>query len=121
MKTVIITGTSSGIGLDLVKIFDSNGYRVISLSRNDEMSFKFVSNNESSIDVPNKSLKNLSLMRVRHKLTTDFLIASSFFSTVTSFVTGCRVNDKLMSLNAREIWTAIHFDIFFPNISIRVF
>ena len=33
MKTVIITGTSSGIGLDLVKTFDSNGYRVISLSR----------------------------------------------------------------------------------------
>ena len=35
MKTVIITGTSSGIGLDLVKTFDLNGYYVISLSRND--------------------------------------------------------------------------------------
>jgi len=35
MKTVIITGTSSGIGLDLVKKFDLNGYYVISLSRND--------------------------------------------------------------------------------------
>ena len=35
MKTVIITGTSSGIGLDLVKIFDLNKFRVISLSRND--------------------------------------------------------------------------------------
>jgi len=34
MKTVIITGTSSGIGLDLVKTFDLNGYCVISLSRN---------------------------------------------------------------------------------------
>ena len=34
MKTVIITGTSSGIGLDLVKTFDLNGYYVISLSRN---------------------------------------------------------------------------------------
>ena len=34
MKTVIITGTSSGIGLELVKIFDSKGFNVISLSRN---------------------------------------------------------------------------------------
>ena len=49
------------------------------LSKNDEMSFKFVSNNESSIDVPNKSLKNLSLIRVLHKLITDLFIASSFF------------------------------------------
>ncbi len=35
MKNIIITGTSSGIGLELVKIYSKNGYRVISLSRSD--------------------------------------------------------------------------------------
>ena len=33
MKTVIITGTSTGIGFELVKIFSKKNYNVISLSR----------------------------------------------------------------------------------------
>ena len=36
MKNVIITGTSRGIGLELVKIFASRGHRVLALSRNEE-------------------------------------------------------------------------------------
>ena len=32
MKNIIITGTSSGIGLELVKIYSKSGYKVISLS-----------------------------------------------------------------------------------------
>ena len=57
MKTVIITGTSSGIGLDLVKIFDSNGYRVISLSRNDLPNTTNFSENVNHInfDITNNS------------------------------------------------------------------
>ena len=35
MKNVIITGTSSGIGLELVKISSKEGFKVISLSRSD--------------------------------------------------------------------------------------
>ena len=35
MKNIIITGTSSGIGLELVKIYSKSGYKVISLSRSD--------------------------------------------------------------------------------------
>ena len=33
MKTVIITGTSTGIGFELAKIFSKKKYNVISLSR----------------------------------------------------------------------------------------
>ena len=33
MKNVIITGTSRGIGLELVKIFNDNGFKVLALSR----------------------------------------------------------------------------------------
>lgn len=35
-KNVIITGTSRGIGLELVKIFYENGHNVLALSRNSE-------------------------------------------------------------------------------------
>ena len=35
MKNIIITGTSSGIGLELVKIYSKEGFNVISLSRSD--------------------------------------------------------------------------------------
>ena len=34
MKQVIITGTSRGIGLELVKIFAAGGHRVLAISRN---------------------------------------------------------------------------------------
>jgi len=34
MKNVIITGTSRGIGYELVQLFDDAGYKVIALSRN---------------------------------------------------------------------------------------
>lgn len=34
-KTIVITGTSRGIGLEMVKIFSAGGHRVIALSRND--------------------------------------------------------------------------------------
>lgn len=35
MKNIIITGTSRGIGLELVKIFAKNGHHVLALSRNE--------------------------------------------------------------------------------------
>ena len=43
MKTALITGTSSGIGLELIKKFDKEGIRTISLSRSN-----IVSNHEFS-------------------------------------------------------------------------
>lgn len=36
MKNVVITGTSRGIGLELVKIFSKQGHNVLALSRNSE-------------------------------------------------------------------------------------
>ena len=38
MKTALITGTSSGIGLELIKKFDKEGIRTISLSRSNIVS-----------------------------------------------------------------------------------
>lgn len=36
MKNVIVTGTSRGIGLELVKYFQKNGHKVLALSRNEK-------------------------------------------------------------------------------------
>lgn len=36
MKNIVITGTSRGIGFELVKLFASKGYKVLALSRNSE-------------------------------------------------------------------------------------
>ncbi|RZS99898.1 SDR family NAD(P)-dependent oxidoreductase [Aquimarina brevivitae] len=36
MKNIVITGTSRGIGLELVKLFAAQGHRVLALSRNEE-------------------------------------------------------------------------------------
>ena len=70
--------------------------------------------------VPNNSLKNLSVNRVLHKFTTDFLMASSFRRVTRSLVIGLRVKDKLISLNAREICTAIK-NYYTLHVSIMVF
>ena len=61
MKNVIITGTSSGIGLELVKTYSKNGYNVISLSRSnlDEKSLKNVKH--INFDITNdESITNLA-------------------------------------------------------------
>lgn len=47
MKDIVITGTSRGIGIELVKIFADAGHRILALSRNEEpvkaLSYKNVS------------------------------------------------------------------------------
>ena len=47
MKNVIITGCSRGIGFELIKIFNTNNFNVIALSRN------------------NKSISDLNLKNVK--------------------------------------------------------
>lgn len=57
MKTIIITGTSRGIGFELVKIFAKKKYRVFALSRNDKpVKELYLKNTHSlSCDLSNQS------------------------------------------------------------------
>ena len=67
------------------------------------------SNRLDRISVPTRGLKNLSLGIVSTKFLTDLLIAFAFLITVRSPVTGCGLNDKLISLNDLDILVFIQF------------
>lgn len=75
MKNVIITGTSSGIGLELVKTYSKHGYNVISLSRSnlDEKSLKNVKH--INFDITNdESITNLADTINKEYASIDILI-----------------------------------------------
>ena len=69
MKNIIITGTSSGIGLELVKIYSKNGYNVISLSRSDLPAKGLVGVEHMNFDISKKErLVNLiNLVKNKYK------------------------------------------------------
>ena len=69
MKNIIITGTSSGIGLELVKIYSKSGYKVISLSRSDLPAKGLVGVEHINFDISKKeSLLNLiNLVKNKYK------------------------------------------------------
>ena len=69
MKNIIITGTSSGIGLELVKIYSKSGYKVISLSRSDLPTKGLVGVEHINFDISKKeSLVNLiNLVKNKYK------------------------------------------------------
>ena len=69
MKNIIITGTSSGIGLELVKIYSKSGYKVISLSRSDLPAKGLVGVEHMNFDISKKgSLVNLvNLIKNKYK------------------------------------------------------
>jgi hypothetical protein len=60
-------------------------------------------NKVSLIGDPNCALKNFSPGSVKTQFLIDVFIASSFLTTVKSLVTGCGVNEKLISLNDFEV------------------
>ena len=77
MKTALITGTSSGIGLELIKKFDNEGIRTISLSRSDIVSdHEFTSNlTHINFDITNdEDIKKLVEFLSSNSLQVDFLI-----------------------------------------------
>ena len=65
-KNIIITGTSSGIGFELVKFFANNGHNVLALSRNIEPTRDIKLSNIESIrfDINNNS---------DHKLLSEYI------------------------------------------------
>ena len=67
MKNVIITGSSRGIGFELIKIFNKNNFNVIALSRNQkpisDLNLKNVKSYHLDISSP-ESIAELSLIHI---------------------------------------------------------
>ncbi|WP_159021613.1 SDR family oxidoreductase [Formosa sp. L2A11] len=68
MKNVIITGTSRGIGLELVKYFSEAGHQVLALSRNDK-------------PVSKLNLKNVTTFCFNLKEASDFEKVNAYVAT----------------------------------------
>jgi short-subunit dehydrogenase len=77
MKNVIITGSSRGIGFELVNLFSQNNYNVIALSRNVSSISKLNLNNVStfSIDLSDSDSINKAVKFIKNKFSSvDVLI-----------------------------------------------
>ena len=77
MKTALITGTSSGIGLELIKKFDKEGIRTISLSRSNIISDHEFSSNLTHINFDitiEDDIKKVVDFLSSNSLQVDFLI-----------------------------------------------
>ena len=68
MKNIIITGTSRGIGFELVKLFAQKGYNVLALSRNEK-------------PVKNLKLKNVKYFSFDLSNSDDYLKVKEFLKT----------------------------------------
>ena len=77
MKNVIITGSSRGIGFELVNLFNQNNYNVIALSRNTSSISKLNLNNVTtcSTDLSNSISINKAVSFIKNKFNSvDILI-----------------------------------------------
>jgi len=77
MKNVIITGSSRGIGFELVNLFNQNNYNVIALSRNTSSISKLNLNNVTtcSTDLSNSNSINKAVSFIKNKFNSvDILI-----------------------------------------------
>ena len=69
MKTVIITGTSAGIGYKLSQIFSDKKFKVISLSRSSNITEISSKNIEHfSFDITNKEIADLLNVKIQTTL-----------------------------------------------------
>jgi len=75
-KNIIITGTSSGIGFELVKIFSKNNHRILALSRN------------------NSGLRDLNLDGVQ---AVDFNLNNHDYSDINKFIKTVKKIDVLIN------------------------
>lgn len=105
MKQILITGTSRGIGLELVRIFSKLGHRIISLSRNiqpiKDLNLPGVLN--ISCDITNKDdLEKLQSYIKDNDIKIDILINNA----------GAMVNKPFMEITQRDFQSVYNTNVF---------
>ena len=104
MKHVIITGTSRGIGYELVQLFAKEGHKVLALSRNTEPVTQLNLNNVSSLSVDLSDESEL-------KTVSDFITAN--WEKVDILINNA---GKLINKPFTEISTQDFIDVFTVNV-----
>ncbi len=102
-KTVVITGTSRGIGKELALLFAKNGYEVISLSRKIAPEFEPYRNIKSySVDLSSEADLNLFSEEINKLETIDFLINNA----------GSLINKPFESLTKSDFQNVYEVNVF---------
>ena len=105
MKNIVITGTSRGIGLELVQYFAREGHQVLALSRNTK-------------PVDNLSLKNVHALSIDLTQTTNLHEISEFVSNHWSHVdivihnAGFLINKPFEELTQEDFSQVYHVNVF---------
>jgi len=100
-KNIIITGTSRGIGFELVKLFSDVGYQVLSLSRN-------------SNPIANLNLSNVTALSFDLSIETDYKKVSEFVSENWNNKVDILINNAGLLVNkpfqaiSREDWLRVY-------------
>jgi short-subunit dehydrogenase len=90
MATVLITGSSSGIGYEFARIFARNGYDLVLASRNKTVVTDPIFNNVSVIDMQfdlsqSESVKKLCQSMQKQSITIDVLVNNAGFGDYAQF------------------------------------
>ena len=100
MKNVVITGTSSGIGLELVKLYSDKNYNVLSLSR-------------SPISIKKKNVKHLIFDITSEKSMDEVkIIIENEFKVIDILINNA---GKLINKPFLEITKEDHLSVFEVN------
>ncbi|WP_066224366.1 SDR family NAD(P)-dependent oxidoreductase [Formosa haliotis] len=105
MKNVIITGTSRGIGFELVKCFAKAGHQVLALSRND-------------IPVSDLNLKNVTTFKFNLEEDNDFIRVQDFVKSNWKQVdilihnAGILINKPFSELSKSDFQTVYNTNVF---------
>ncbi len=104
MKNIIITGTSRGIGYELVQLFAKEGHKVLALSRNAE-------------PIENLHLKNVTSLSVDLSQESELFKVSSFIEKQWKSV-DILINNagKLVNKPFTEISTQDFIDVYMVNV-----
>ena len=104
-KTIIITGTSRGIGRYLAEYYVQKGYQVAGCSRS-PVDFKFKGYRHYTLDVSDEAqVKNMILDVEKNFTTIDILINNAGTASMNHFVlTPLSTVDKLMAANFKGLF-----------------